>query len=70
MRDDDIVIRWTFDYNGGHMAGGARIPRADWNALSAEGRVLEVREAVGDAVIRALDVDWTITNARVAEPNQ
>jgi len=38
--------------------------------LSPEDRRREIKHAVGEAVMRALDVDWTLVNARLHDPNQ
>lgn len=67
---DDIKIRWsvdTLDLN--EASGEVELLRIDWDMLSPDDRRDEIRKAVGDAVLRALDVDWRIVNARLDDSN-
>ncbi|MER7280529.1 hypothetical protein ABT369_39430 [Dactylosporangium sp. NPDC000244] len=68
---DDIKVRWTVDLSSlNHSSGEVELPREDWDVLSVEDRYREIKYAVGEAVLRALDVDWTLLNARIDDPNR
>ncbi|GAA2623837.1 hypothetical protein GCM10010399_63900 [Dactylosporangium fulvum] len=66
----DIRVRWSADLGARQLSGEVTIPRIDWDRSRPAGRRLLVRAEVGDAVIRALGVDWTVTNARIDDPNR
>jgi hypothetical protein len=67
---DDIRVRWSVDLsNLNHSSGEVEVFRAGWDVLNTEDRYREIKHAVGEAVLRALDVDWTLLNARIDDPN-
>ncbi len=66
----DVKVRWSFDYNGGYMAGDVLIDRAAWDVMTPDERVRHAKAKVGEAVLRHLDVDWYPTNADVDAPRK
>jgi hypothetical protein len=67
---DDICIRWSVDLKDQHLSGEVTVLRVDWDMTSPDDRYWLVRGEVGSAVLRALDVDWTVTNACIDDPNR
>jgi hypothetical protein len=66
---DAIRIRWSIDPTG-YRYGEVTVLRGDWDMASPDDRRQLIRAEVGDAVLRALDVDWTLLNARIDDPNR
>lgn len=66
---DNVTVAWSIDLGTRHLSGDVWIHRTDWGMASPDDRRKLIRDEVGAAVLRALDVDWTVTNANIDDPN-
>lgn len=58
----DVQVHWSARLPVSYIAGKVPIDAATWEQLDADGRLEAVRSAVGDAVLRTLDVRWSVSN--------
>lgn len=60
--DDDVQVHWSARLPISYISGKVPIDAATWEQLDTNGRLEAVRSAVGDAVLRTLDVRWSVSN--------